>query len=504
MKKTLAMLLALMLALGAMGSVAFAEEREPYSFTMYSNIVAELTEQDKKVIGEIASSLNLDIDVQIAPSSNYDESMQLTLASGEYPDMALFSSTTSQMYMDACRDGVLVPLNQYLDSGNYPNIMKYTYPISWEVLDVLGDGNIYSIPRTSIARADAYMIRKDWLDKLGYTYDDTKPVTLEWFTQVMNDITFKDPDGNGINDTYGLAAYSTDGNLGIAGAASMAYGLSGWREYDGEYMDLQYSRTNDAFKKALAWTAEQYKLGTIDPDWATIDSNAELDRFYQGVTGILGGFVGWMTDEESRCRQINPNAELSYIVYVVNDENQKIEGGSFSTGYWGAWGIFNNAEHPERIMEFLDALLSDEWWTSVKYGVEGERWTTDADGNIVATEAFDSLPYKAPRQILRRNDDPGFFIALNQDTEKRLHIEELLGICIKQAVFPLDNGYRPAVCDDLKFIDYQTNMNTQISKIIIGERPVDDWDEILDGWYNAGGDSYVADMQAYITANQAK
>ena len=47
-------------------------------------------------------------------------------------------------------------------------------------------------------------------------------------------------------------------------------------------------------------------------------------------------------------------------------------------------------------------------------------------------------------------------------------------------------------------------MNTQISKIIIGERPVDDWDEILDGWYNAGGDSYVADMQAYITANQAK
>ena len=214
------------------------------------------------MIGEIASSLNLDIDVQIAPSSNYDESMQLTLASGEYPDMALFSSTTSQMYMDACRDGVLVPLNQYLDSGNYPNIMKYTYPISWEVLDVLGDGNIYSIPRTSIARADAYMIRKDWLDKLGYTYDDTKPVTLEWFTQVMNDITFKDPDGNGINDTYGLAAYSTDGNLGIAGAASMAYGLSGWREYDGEYMDLKYSRTNDAFKKALAW------IGQSSISWA--------------------------------------------------------------------------------------------------------------------------------------------------------------------------------------------------------------------------------------------
>ncbi len=168
------------------------------------------------------------------------------------------------------------------------------------------------------------MIRKDWLDKLGYTYDDTKPVTLEWFTQVMNDITFKDPDGNGINDTYGLAAYSTDGNLGIAGAARMAYGLSGWREYDGEYMDLQYSRTNDAFKKALAWTAEQYKLGTIDPDWATIDRNAEFDRFQQGVTGILDEFVGWMTDKESMCRQID--SQCGTELHCIRRKRREPEG----------------------------------------------------------------------------------------------------------------------------------------------------------------------------------
>jgi len=37
-------------------------------------------------------------------------------------------------------------------------------------------------------------------------------------------------------------------------------------------------------------------------------------------------------------------------------------------------------------------------------------------------------------------------------------------------------------------------------KIIVGEEPVEHWDEVLDGWYKAGGEEYVADMQAYIAS----
>ena len=66
------------------------------------------------------------------------------------------------------------------------------------------------------------------------------------------------------------------------------------------------------------------------------------------------------------------------------------------------------------------------------------------------------------------------------------------------------NAAYPNIKVKVQFIDYQTNMAVQISKIITGERPVDDWDEILEGWYAAGGDSYVAEMRAYITENQNK
>ena len=45
-------------------------------------------------------------------------------------------------------------------------------------------------------------------------------------------------------------------------------------------------------------------------------------------------------------------------------------------------------------------------------------------------------------------------------------------------------------------------MKVQISKIVVGELPVDEWDAILDGWYDAGGETYVEQMRAYIESTR--
>ena len=55
----------------------------------------------------------------------------------------------------------------------------------------------------TIVRNEGILIRKDWLDKLGLKV----PKTTDEFFEVMKAFTFKDPDGNGKNDTYGLGAY---------------------------------------------------------------------------------------------------------------------------------------------------------------------------------------------------------------------------------------------------------------------------------------------------------
>ena len=41
-------------------------------------------------------------------------------------------------------------------------------------------------------------------------------------------------------------------------------------------------------------------------------------------------------------------------------------------------------------------------------------------------------------------------------------------------------------------------MSQAISKIVTGAQPVDSWDAVLDGWYKAGGEAYIKQMNEFI------
>ena len=106
--------------------------------------------------------------------------------------------------------------------------------------------------------------------------------------------------------------------------------------------------------------------------------------------------------------------------------------------------------------------------------------------------------------FVRRNNDAGFFVSLSLSPEDRELTFKRIQLCIDQCTFPLDGGYRPPICDDPTFIDYQKYLDVEVAKIITGEREIDDWDELLDGWYEAGGETYIAQMREFITASQGK
>ena len=476
------------------------EDTELYEFTLLGNLKTELLEVDELYFEEIGKATNTNIIVELPPASSYTERLQMMIASGEYADVTLFPDHISKVYVDACREGVFIRLNELLE--DCPNIMAHTYDISWETLQILrdeGDDSIYSVPRTSIARADGYTIRKDWLDAVGYTdYTEGDTMTIDQLKEILTLFTYNDPDGNGIDDTYGFGTYGdADGNLGVF--FSQAFGLGGWGEYDGEIIDLARSRNHDNYKRALQFSQDLWNEGLVDPDAPTIKSDVALDRFKKGITGVRGEFAGWMTMYEDQMKELDPDAELIYVPSIVENEGDPYTAGAFSTGFWGEWAIANTAEKPERILAVFDYMLSDEGWPSTNYGPEGYSWTEE-NGVVTPTENY--TQDFAGRNILRRNDDPGFFVSLDQSAENRERIENLIDICVNQYVFSLDQGYRPPIADDPTFIDYEKNMKVQISKIVVGELPVDEWDAILDGWYDAGGETYVEQMRTYIESTR--
>ena len=475
-----------------------ATTEAPYEFTLYGNIAAELLNGDKKFFEELSAQTNTKINVQLPPSSNYDESLTIMMAGGDYPELVLFPDHTNVVFMDGVRDGAVLALNEYIN--NAPNIKQYSYDLSFQTLSVLGDGVIYGIPRTSIARADGYVIRKDWLDNLNIPFEEGKPITLDEFRDILVAFTNNDPDGNGINDTYGLGQSTGDGNLYISAPIAWAYGLIGWQEYPNEdfkYMNLQYSKKSDNFKQALAYVADLLSNRLIDPDWPTVNTDTQNQRYSQGITGVRPEFVGWMPNMLNDLHENAPDAELAYIVAIVQNDGDIGQGGSFSTGFWGQWCVMNTAKNPQKIVDVIDYMLSDEFWPIVNYGLEGVAWEYDNANNRIA---IPDSGYNGGRAIVRRNNAPEFFVGLNTAVEDRERIVNLINICIEQSIFSMDAGFRPATADDPAFIDANREYNVTISKIIAGDLPLDAYDGALESWYAAGGQKWIEEMNEGIEA----
>ena len=209
-----------------------------------------------------------------------------------------------------------------------------------------------------------------------------------------------------------------------------------------------------------------------------------------------------MLNNQKGGRELNPDYTLSYVTGITEKEGDPVIGGQYSTGYWGFWGVSSQAEKPERVVELLDYMLSDAIWDEVKYGPKGVTWE-EQNGEKVSIWDPEKKTGNVFRNFIRRNDDPEFFLSLTLAPEERTRLGNLIDNCIKNFTFAKDRGYRPPIADDPKFIEYEKNMEVQITKIIVGDLPINDWKEkILPGWYEAGGEEYIKQMQEYIESQE--
>lgn len=476
------------------GSAGTAQSSAPVPIKFFVNSNPEGSESDKAWVSAIEKGTNTKITLEIPPSANYAERMNIMLAGGDYADAILFLSNTDKSYIDAVNNGILIPLNKYID--NSPNLKKYTYAMSWDTLKTKGDNDIYAIPRTSIQRADGFEIRQDWLDAIGFKVPSDNLITIEQFEEIMTKFTKNDPDKNGKADTYGWCAFQ-DGKGNLSPILTYPFGDRGWQKTSGEkyeYMTPMYSRETDNYKKALEFTAKLYKSGAIDPNFASIKIDAANARFEQGITGAKDAFAGYIAGDQDKVTKMNPNAKVTYIS-GVKDASGKFQRGTFGTGFWGNWGISKTCKNPETVVKVLDYMLSDEGWAILKYGVEGVTYKVEGSEKAALPE-FSNFAWG--NYFVRRNNDPEYFVKLNMREEYKEPVTKWIDTAIKGNVASMDYGYRPAAADKPELIDYGKQLDQVRAKIILGNAPPSDWDKALDGWYKAGGEEYVTQMNDYI------
>ncbi|NLB38404.1 MAG: extracellular solute-binding protein, partial [Clostridiales bacterium] len=203
MKRTLTLLMALVMLSGL---VAITAQAEGETLTMLPRLPAQYVVEANPVIKAWGDMFGITVEIEAPPISSYADRRNVILASGDLPDI-IYVSDTGALYTQWSRDGLFLDLTEYLNETDMPNAFKVlTEEELFAVKVQLEDGStgIFSLPRVQTKPWDCFIYRGDWLDKLGLEV----PRTPQEFVDTMLAFTTQDPDGNGVDDTYGWS-YNT-------------------------------------------------------------------------------------------------------------------------------------------------------------------------------------------------------------------------------------------------------------------------------------------------------
>ena len=480
-----------------------------YPFRIFAVVWTEKSEISQRFLDRWQEENNVEIELELPPYTTYNEKLQIMLAGGDYPDVINFGSHTDVNLIRAAEDGVVVPITNYVNQTNSPNLLKYTYEETWNATRVIeGSDDYYMIPRSTLTRYDGFAVRTDWLENVGLPVPDDGRLSLGEFKEILGRFTKNDPNESGKKDTYGFTSKTAAGGI-LNVIAPNAFDLLGWQKYDNEeypYMDLQYSRKSDNFKRALTFTANLWKERLIDPDWPLSDAIGDeaTQKLARGEAGMVRAFAGQVFDFESKTQKNFPGASFTYVVGIENSKGEVVGGGdAHATGLWGGWALSKNAKDPARIISAFDWILSDAAWDDAKWGAEDLTYGY-VNGEAVALPRFTEEAHSAywwNGLFLRRNNDMSNFISLDISKEQRDQSVEWLQSASEIFKFSKTGGYRPPISTDPRFIDAEDRLKQVITRIIVNDLPVSDYDEALQEWYSDGGQAYVEQMNAYLTSN---
>lgn len=412
MKKRIAALLVLTVLL-AIFVPAFAEgEAEPVSITWYREALngnAISGWENTAWIQEIERRTNVDITF-LGPNSgdDYTQAVTIMLASGNYPDLVYMNWNNYNGGLSAAiEDGVVVDISA---SEEYKALMPTWFGMleENEMLRravTLDDGTsaLFCHVENDLKRGayGGYAIRKDWLDRLGLEI----PTTVDELYDVL--VAFRDEDANGNgdpDDEIPLTDYSAKEMLGALAAAwglrvNTMYpnpeepdALTYWTEYnDGE-----------TFKDFVATMRQWYEEGLIDIEFASQDDTARVAKITSDQAGVFYCYTANFSQWEEAIAAANPEAaELVTIygmvpvvgpagkTYTTNDAHVRYAASNEGTCVTSA------AEENgtiEAILKMIDFMYTEEGSEIINWGIEGESYTIDADGNHVWTDAVANDP----------------------------------------------------------------------------------------------------------------
>lgn len=329
-----------------------------------------------RLVDVLQKTADTRLNLEWVPYENYKDRMVNILETKAYRPVMFVNQPDYILVKNEIRAGEFWELGPYLQ--DYPNLSRLN-PAIMDEASV--DGKWYGLYGERPPSRQGVMLRKDWLDGLGLE----EPRTVEELYSVLHAFTYRDPDGNGLDDTIGL----TDRNDLVYGAFKTLSSYLGtpnnWAvEGDRlvpEFRTEEYIQTMDLMGKL-------YKEGVLNRDFAI---TSKRQQRYMLTSGMAGGYIGSMADAprlREELRQNDPKAELTVINRIAGPQGVRVWSiPSYNGVFLFSKKMIQTEEELRDILHFFDRTLDTDVVNLLLYGLEGIHYEMD-EGEVAVNPAM--------------------------------------------------------------------------------------------------------------------
>ncbi len=330
---------------------------------------------------------NVHIDWTQVTSTLAATQFNLMCVSGEYTDMIINASSMYTTGMDAAVDDeVYLPLNDYLEeyAPRYWKIINSDEDIYNSV--ITDNGNFVQMVGFTDKLAETengFVVRSDFLEAVGMdapvTYDDYHEVLTAFKTELDIEQPIYIPASVALTGEYLVGGYGIAGKL-----YSMPMSSDPWYQVDGE---IRYGVVQDEYLEFLTMMNQWYSEGLFDRDFVSNNSrDSDTDVACTDEVGIFFLEGMGINSLESTAKD-NPNWAIEPITDPVKEEGDIVHFNTESSWVSGGGVVLTTGcENPELCVAWLDYWFSEEGQLAANYGVEGESYEFDENGDPRYTE----------------------------------------------------------------------------------------------------------------------
>lgn len=297
-------------------------------------------------------------------SDQYLQKMNVTLASGELPDVIPVNAVQLKQLVDADMVEDMTALYEQYATPLLKDILSQEGPAPFDAATY--DGKLMAIPETgSNMESGMYVwIRTDWLDNLGLQ----PPKTISDVMEISRAFTEDDPDGNGLNDTFGLAATKELWG-GFAGLEGFMAGFNAYPNIwlEDENGQLVYGSIQPEVREALQALQNMYKNGELDREFGIKDGTKVSEDITAGKIGMEYG-EQWNSIWPLQNNVNNdPNAQWRAFPIVSNESDLtkvKVPLKFRTTKYFA---VRKGAANPEAVIKLFNMHVEKNWGETAQF-----------------------------------------------------------------------------------------------------------------------------------------